>query len=211
MGMKLAAFWLALMACAGTAAADEDAEAAIGDTRLNAGDDVQFDSQVKGNAFAACGRVAHRACRSQSIFSAATSGVGTIDAISTWPVAICARRLYGEMRAAGGKHPRRARRVIEGSAASRWSVSGWRVGETACLRQIDRHQGAIPGPPSAPRAYRIGPDARIAGKVENRGGRPRGRSQAVTVAASRRCERQAVARRWARRDVMGGHLLFGSC
>ena len=215
MGRKLAAFWLALLACAGTAAADDEAEAAIGDTQLTAGDDVQIDEPVKGSAFAAGGRVGVTARVERSAWL--SGGDVTVSAPIGRDLYMAGGDLrlesvvYGRLRAAGG-HVRIAREaLVDGDASlagASIEVDGGIGGRLRAYGESIVINGAIGGDAELTgERIRIGPDARIAGSLYYRSGRPIViDSQAVV--SGEVAERQKD-RRWLRR-IGRGETFVGS-
>jgi hypothetical protein len=216
MGRKLAAFWLALLACAGTAAADDEAEAAFGDTRLTAGDDVQIDEPVEGNAFAAGARVGITARVERSAWL--SGGDVTVSAPIGRNLYMAGGDLrldsvvYGRLRAAGG-HVRIAREaLVDGSASlagGSIEVDGGIGGRLRAYGESIVINGTIGGDLELTgERIRIGPDARIAGSIIYRSGRPIAiDSQAVV--SGQVTERQKD-RRWLRRIGRGEAFAGGS-
>jgi cytoskeletal protein CcmA (bactofilin family) len=180
MGMKFTVFFLVMMACAGAAASDEDAQASIGDTRLSAGDDVQIDNPVKGSAFAAGARVGVTARIDGSAYL--SGGDVTVSAPIGHNLYMAGGDLrlegvvYGRLRAAGGNVRVARDALVDGNA----SLAGGSIevdgGVGRDLRAYGESiviNGVIGGDVElAGERIRIGPDARIAGKVEYRSGRP---------------------------------------
>lgn len=178
MGKSIAAFMLVLASGAGIAVADDNTYAAIGDSRLTAGDEVVLDEAVDGNAFAAGGRVEvqTRVDRSAFVSGGNVTVAGSIG-----------RNLYaaggdvriegnvdGNVRAAGGKI-RVAREAHFGGNAT-LAGGSIEVDGTVGMRLRaygDRIviNGTVGGDVElAGETIRIGPDARIAGRVEYRSG-----------------------------------------
>jgi len=220
MGRTFAAFWLALLACAGTAAADDEAEAEFGDTRLTAGDDVQVDEPVEGSAFAAGARVGVTARVEGSAYL--SGGDVTVSAPIGRNLYMAGGDLrlesvvYGRLRAAGG-HVRIAREALVDESASlaggSVEVDGGIGGRLRAYGETIVINGAIGGDVElAGDRIRIGPDARIAGSLYYRSGRPIViDSQAVVTGNV--VERQKD-RRWLRRigrgeSFVGGTFSFG--
>ena len=180
MGRKLAAFWLAMLACAGTAAADDESQAAIGDTRFTAGDDVQIDEPVQGSAFAAGARVGVAARVGRSAYL--SGGNVTVSAPVGHNLFMAGGDLrlesvvYGKLRAAGG-HVRIAREGLVDEDATLASgsieVDGGVGGDLHAYGDSIVINGAIGGDAElAGDRIRIGPDARINGSLYYRSGRP---------------------------------------
>lgn len=220
MGGKFAVLWLALMACSGAAAADDNAQASIGDTRLTAGDDVQIDSPVKGNAFAAGARIGVTARIDRSAWLSGGEVTVTAPIGRNLYMAGGDLRLegvvYGRLRAAGG-HLRVVRdALVDGSA----SLAGGSIevdgGIGRDLRAYGESiviNGVIGGDVElAGERIRIGPDARIAGKVEYRSGRPIVIDPEATI--GRGITEMQKERRWMRSigrgtTIMGATFSFG--
>jgi cytoskeletal protein CcmA (bactofilin family) len=220
MGVKFAVFWLALMACAGAAAADDDAQASIGDTRLTAGDDVQIDSPVRGNAFAAGARVGVTARIDRSAWL--SGGDVTVSAPVGRNLYMAGGDLrlesvvYGGLRAAGGNVRVVRDALVDGSA----SLAGGSIevdggigrdlrayGESIVINGVINGDVELAG-----ERIRIGPDARIAGKVEYRSGRPIVIDPEATI--GRGITEMQKERRWMRSigrgtTIMGTTFSFG--
>ncbi len=220
MGVKFAVFWLALMACAGAAAADDDAQASIGDTRLTAGDDVQIDSPVRGNAFAAGARVGVTARIDRSAWL--SGGDVTVSAPVGRNLYMAGGDLrlesvvYGGLRAAGGNVRVVRDALVDGSA----SLAGGSIevdggigrdlrayGESIVINGVINGDVELAG-----ERIRIGPDARIAGKVEYRNGRPIVIDPEATI--GRGITEMQKERRWMRSigrgtTIMGTTFSFG--
>jgi cytoskeletal protein CcmA (bactofilin family) len=220
MGVKFAALWLALMACAGAAAADENAQASIGDTRLTAGDDVQIDSPVKGNAFAAGARVAVTARIDRSAYL--SGGEVTVSAPVGRNLYMAGGDLrldgvvYGRLRAAGGNVRVVRDALVDGSASlagASIEVDGGIGRDLRAYGESIVINGVIGGDVElAGERIRIGPDARIAGKVEYRSGRPIVIDPEATIASG--ITEMQKERRWMRNigrgtTVMGTTFSFG--
>lgn len=220
MGVKFAALWLALMICAGTAAADDDAQASIGDTRLTAGDDVQIDSPVAGNAFAAGARVGVTARIDRSAFLSGGDVTVTAPIGRNLYMAGGDLRLegvvYGRLRAAGGNVRIVRDALVDGSA----SLAGGSIevdgGVGRDLRAYGESiviNGVVGGDVElAGERIRIGPDARIAGKLEYRSGRPIVIDPEATI--GRGITEMQKERRWMRNigrgaTIMGTTFSFG--
>lgn len=171
------AFALALAAVSG-ALADDAARASIGDTRLSAGDVVILEQPVDGNAFVAAGRVEIRERVRRSAF--VTGGDVTI----TGPIG---RNLFaaggdvridgqvdGRVRAAGGNIRVAGTARLDDSA----TFAGGTIEVDGEVRERLRAfgetiiiNGTIGGDVElAGESIRIGPDARIGGRVEYRTG-----------------------------------------
>ena len=163
----------------GVAAAEDSTEASIGDSRLTAGDVVVLEEPIDGNAFAAGSRVEvrERIDRSAFLSGGSVTVTGSVG-----------RNLY----AAGGEV--RIEGEVEGSARAAGGkirvASGARIGGSASFAgdsiEVDGSvgrglrafgdtivvNGSIGGDVEiAGENIRIGPDARIAGRVEYRSGR----------------------------------------
>ncbi len=180
MNSKIAIAWLVLTAMSGTATADDDARASIGDSRLAAGDNVQFDEPVEGNAFAAGGRVEVTARIDGNAFL--TGGDVTVSAPVGRNLYVAGGDLriesvvYGKLRAAGGKIRIAREAQVDGNvslAGASIEVDGGFGGNVRARGESIVINGAIAGDVDvAGESIRIGPDARIVGKVEYHGGRP---------------------------------------
>lgn len=180
MGKTVAACILLLAGGMGVAAADDDnARASIGDSRLTAGDEVVFDEPVEGSAFAAGARVEvrERIDRSAYLSGANVTVTGSIG-----------RNLYaaggevrlegevdGKVRAAGGKVRVAREGRIGGNAAfagDSIEVDGTVGGRLRAVGDTIAINGTVGGDVElAGDSLRIGPDARITGRVEYRSGR----------------------------------------
>jgi cytoskeletal protein CcmA (bactofilin family) len=208
------------MACAGAAAADDDVRASLGDTRLTAGDDVQIDSPVEGNAFAAGARVGVRARIDRSAWL--SGGDVTVSAPVGRDLYMAGGDLrlesvvYGRLRAAGGNVRVARAALVDGSA----SLAGGSIevdgGIGRDLRAYGESiviNGVIGGDVElAGERIRIGPDARIAGKVEYRSGRPIEIDPEATI--GRGITEMQKERRWMRNigrgtTIMGTTFSFG--
>ncbi len=158
--------------------AQDTARASIGDTRLSAGDEVVFDDPIDGNAFAAAGRVELRERVRRSAFI--TGG----DVVISGPIernlfaaggdVRLEGRVDGRVRAAGGKIRVASTARLEDSA----TFAGGTIEVEGEIRDRLRAfgdsiiiNGTIGGDVEvAGDDIRIGPDARIAGRVEYRSG-----------------------------------------
>jgi cytoskeletal protein CcmA (bactofilin family) len=219
MGGKFAVLWLALMACS-NAAADDNAQASIGDTRLTAGDDVQIESPVKGNAFAAGARVNVTAGIDRSAYLSGGEVTVTAPIGRNLYMAGGDLRLegvvYGRLRAAGG-HVRVVRAaLVDGSASlagGSIEVEGSIGGDLRAYGESIVINGVIGGDVElAGERIRIGPDARIAGSVEYRSGRPIEIDPEATIASG--ITEKQKERRWMRSigrgtTIMGTTFSFG--
>lgn len=177
MGRIAAAFVLTLAGISG-AVADDTARASIGDTRFAAGDEVILEEPVRGNAFAAAGRVELRERVRRSAF--VTGG----DVVVSGPIG---RNLFaaggdvriegdvdGRVRAAGGKVRVTGSARLEGSATlagGTIEVDGEVGGNLRAFGDTIIINGGVDGDIEvAGDNIRIGPDARIGGRVEYRSG-----------------------------------------
>lgn len=215
MGRKFAAFWLAALACAGTAAADEATEASIGDTRLMAGDDVQVNEPVEGNAFAAGGRVTVTARVDRSAFLSGGDVSVTAPIGRNLYMAGGDLRLdsvvYGKLRAAGG-HVRISREALVDGRASlaggSVEVDGGVGGGLRAHAESIVINGAIGGDVELTgERIRIGPDARIGGSLFYRSGHPIAIDPQAVVKGE--ITEQQKERRWLRR-IGRGEMVVGS-
>jgi hypothetical protein len=215
MGVKLAVFWLAMLACTGTAVADDETEAAIGDTRFTAGDDVQIDQPVEGSAFAAGARVGVTARVERSAYL--SGGDVTVSAPIGRNLYMAGGDLrlesvvYGRLRAAGG-HVRIAREALVDESASlaggSVEVDGGIGGGLNAYGESIVINGAIGGDLELTgERIRIGPDARIAGSISYRSGHPIAIDPQAVVSGEV-TERQKE-RRWLRR-IGRGETFVGS-
>ncbi|MGQ0385170.1 MAG: hypothetical protein ACT4UP_10880 [Gammaproteobacteria bacterium] len=177
MGRIIATIALA-MAGISTAAAEDEARAAIGDTRLSAGDEVVLDEPVEGHAFVAAGRVEIRERVEKSAFVTGgdvslTGDVGRNVYAAGGDVRV-AGEIGGRLRAAGGTVQLLSTGKVHGNAtlAGGSIVVDGEVGER--LRAFGESiliNGRIGGDVEvAGESIRIGPDARIGGRVEYRSG-----------------------------------------
>jgi len=211
----LALIFLGLAGATGPAIAEDNARASIGDTRLTAGDEVVFDEEVDGNAFAAGGRVESRSRIDRSAFL--TGGDVTV-------AGSIGRNLYaaggdvrlegkveGKVRMAGGKVRVARGAVIEDSATlAGGSIEvdgavGKRLrafGETIVIN------GTIGGDVElAGENLRIGPDARIGGRVEYRGSKDIELDPAAVVSGG--VTEMQQDRRWLRKFGRGATIAGG--
>ncbi len=169
--------WLVL-AVAGVASADDTARASVGDNRLSAGDEVTLDEYVPGNVYLAAGRVN----LDDRVGGSAFVTGGEVDVTGS-----VGRNLYaaggdlriegeveGNVRAAGGKVrvPRGARLrknvtlaggsvEMEGDVGEDLEV----FGESIVINGIIGGDLQIAG-----EDIRIGPDTRVAGRLEYKSG-----------------------------------------
>jgi len=170
--------WLALAGVTGVASAEDTARASVGDHRLSAGDEVSLGEYVPGNVYLAAGRV-HLDDRVGG--SAFVTG-GEVDVTGS-----VGRNLYaaggdlriegeveGDVRAAGGKV-----RVARGAKLrDNVTLAGGSVeveGEVGEDLHVYGESIVINGPVGgnlelAGESIRIGPEARIAGRLEYRSG-----------------------------------------
>lgn len=211
----LALVFLGLAGAAGPAVAEDNARASIGDTRLTAGDEVVFDEEVDGNAFAAGGRVESRSRIDRSAYL--TGGNVTV-------AGSIGRNLYaaggdvrlegeveGKVRMAGGKVRVTREAVIGGTATlAGGSIEvdgaiGKRLrafGETIVIN------GTIGGDVElAGENLRIGPDARIGGRVEYRGSKDIELDPAAVVGGG--VTEMQQDRRWLRKFGRGATIAGG--
>ncbi|MGQ0429293.1 MAG: bactofilin family protein [Gammaproteobacteria bacterium] len=161
-----------------TSYAEDEARASIGDTRLSAGDEVVLDEPVEGNAFVAAGRAEIRARVERSAFI--TGGDVTI-------IGPVGRRLYaaggdvriegeveGRVRAAGGKIRVASTARLNDSATfagGTIEVDGEIADRLRAFGETIVINGRIGGDVEvAGESIRIGPDARIGGRIEYRSG-----------------------------------------
>ena len=167
---------LLALAVAGVASASETTQAAFGDSRLVAGDEVTIDEYVPGNVYLAAGRVT---LENRVGGSAVLTG-GEVDVMGS-----VGRNLYaaggdlriegeveGDARAAGGKIriPRGARlrgdaSFAGGSIEMEGEVSGdlQSYGESIVVNGVVDGDLRLIG-----ETIRIGPDTRVAGRLEYR-------------------------------------------
>lgn len=216
MGKRHAVFWLALLALAGTAAADDQTQAAIGDHRFTAGDDVQIEEPVEGNAFAAGARVGVTARVGRSAFL--SGGEVTVSAPVGRNLYMAGGNVrldsavYGKLRAAGGHVRVASEALVDGDA----SLSGGSVevdgGVNGDLRAHGESiviNGTIGGDAELTgERIRIGPDARILGSLFYRSGGPIVIDSHADVSGEV-VERQKD-RRWLRRMGRGETFVGGS-
>jgi cytoskeletal protein CcmA (bactofilin family) len=216
MNRILTAIILVVAAGIGVAAAEDRTEAAIGDSRLTAGDVVVLDEPIDGNAFAAGSRVEVRGRVDRSVF------VSGGNVIVTGPVG---RNLYaaggdvriegqveGKARAAGGKVRMAREARIGGSAAfagESIEVDGAVGGRLRAFGDTIVINGSVGGDVEvAGENIRIGPDARIAGQVEYRSGRDIAVDPAAQVAGGVKELQQD--RRWLRKLGHGAAIFGGA-
>lgn len=179
MGKSIVACILLLAGGLGAAAADDNARASIGDSRLTAGDEVVFDEAIEGNAFAAGARVETRdRIERNAYLSGGHLTVGGSIGGNLYAAGGDVRlegEVEGKARAAGGKvRVAREARIIRSASFAGGSIEvdgsvGERlraVGDTIVIN------GTVGGDVElAGDNLRIGPDARIGGRVEYRSGR----------------------------------------
>ena len=216
MGGQFAGFWLAMLACAGVASADDETQAAIGDHRFTAGDDVQIDEPVKGSVFAAGARVDVTARIDRSAF--VSGGDVTVSAPIGRNLYMAGGNVrldgvvYGKLRAAGGQIRVAREALVDGDA----SLSGGSVdldgGVNGDLRAHGESiviNGVVGGDATlAGERIRIGPDARIAGDLIYRSGGPIAVDPHAAISGEI-LERQKD-RRWLRRIGRGETFVGGS-
>jgi len=216
MGGKFAVFWLAWLVFAGTAAADEGAEAAIGDTRFTAGDDVQIDQPVGGSVFAAGARVGVSARVERSAYlSGGDVSVSAPIGRSLYMAGGDLRLesvVYGKLRAAGGHVRIASEALVDGDAslaAGSVEVDGGVSGDLRANGESIVINGAIGGDVElAGERIRIGPDARIAGSLNYRSGRPIAIDPQAVVSGE--VTEYQKDRRWLRRIGRGETFVGGS-
>ncbi len=177
MGRIIAAFVMTMAGIA-TATAEDEARAAIGDTRFAAGDEVVVDERVYGNAFVAAGRVAVRERVDKSAFvtggDVSISGSVGRNAYAAGGDVRIEGEVEGRLRAAGGTVQLLRSARVKGNAtlAGGSIVVDGEVGER--LRAFGESiaiNGTVGGDVEvAGESIRIGPDARIDGRVEYRSG-----------------------------------------
>jgi cytoskeletal protein CcmA (bactofilin family) len=215
MGRFIAAIVLMLAAGIGTAATDDEAHASIGDTRLTAGDIVMLDEPIEGNAFAAGARVEVRERVDRSAF---VSGGDVTVAGSVGRNLYAAGgdvRLEGEVegtaRAAGGKIRVTREARIDGDtslAGGSIEVDGAVGGRLRAYGESIDINGIVGGDVEvAGEKIRIGPDARIAGRLEYRSGRDIVVHPEAQVALG--VTEQHRDRRWLRRVGEGAAIAGG--
>jgi cytoskeletal protein CcmA (bactofilin family) len=200
----------------GVAAAEDSTEASIGDSRLTAGDVVVLEEPIDGNAFAAGSRVELRERVDRSAF---LSGANVTMAGSV------GRNLYaaggevriegevkGKARAAGGKIRLSSEARIGGSAAfagESIDVDGSVGGRLRAYGDTIVINGSVGGDVEvAGENIRIGPDARIAGRVEYRSGRDIDVDPAAQVAGG--VSELQQERRWLRKMGRGAAIFGGA-
>lgn len=216
MNRTIAALMLVAAGGIGVAAAEDSTQASIGDSRLTAGDVVVLDEPIDGNAFAAGSRVELRERVDRSAFL--SGGNVTV----AGPVG---RNLYaaggevriesdveGRVRAAGGKIRVASSARIGGSAAFAGDSievdgavgRGLRAfGDTIVIN------GSVGGDVEiAGENIRIGPDARIDGRVEYRSGRDIEVDPAARVAGG--VTELQQDRRWLRKLGRGAAIFGGA-
>lgn len=173
----IAALVLALAAFA-AARADDTARASIGDTRLSAGDQVIFDEPIDGNAFAAAGRVEvrERVRRNAFVTGGDVSVSGHIgrNLFAAGGDVRLEGEVDGRVRAAGGKvRVLRGARLNGGATLAGGSieVNGEVNGRLRAFGESIEINGTVAGDVElAGEDIRIGPEARISGRVEYRTG-----------------------------------------
>jgi cytoskeletal protein CcmA (bactofilin family) len=168
--------WLAgwlLLAVAGTASANDSARASVGDNRLSAGDSVTLDEFVPGNAYLAGGRINLDDRVGGSAFVTGgevhvTGSVGRNLYVAGGDLRI-EGEVEGSVRAAGGKIrvPRGARlREDVSLAGGSIEVEGDIGGDLEVYGESIVINGVIGGDLRiAGEDIRIGPDARVAGRL----------------------------------------------
>lgn len=179
MGRTLAALILALAGGVGVAAAEDSAHASIGDSRLTAGDSVVLEEPIDGNAYAAGGRVEvlERIDGSAFVSGGDVTIAGSVG-----------RNLYaaggsvriegdveGKTRAAGGKIRVSSDARLGGGAifaGGSIEVDGAVARNLRAYGDMIVINGSVGGDVElAGENIRIGPDARIAGRVRYRSSR----------------------------------------
>jgi cytoskeletal protein CcmA (bactofilin family) len=216
MGRAIAALILLVSGGVGVAAAEDSTEASIGDSRLTAGDVVVLEEPIDGNAFAAGSRVELRERVDRSAF---LSG-GTVTMAGS-----VGRNLYaaggevriegevgGKARAAGGKiRVSPAARIVGSAAFAGDSIEvdgavGRRLrafGDTIVIN------GRVGGDVEvAGENIRIGPDARIDGRVEYRSSRDIDVDPAAQVAGG--VSELQQERRWLRKMGRAATIFGGA-
>jgi len=170
--------WLVLVGMAGVASADDTARASVGDHRLSAGDEVSLDEYVPGNVYLAAGRVN----LDDRVGGSAFVTGGEVDITGS-----IGRNLYaaggdlriegeveGDVRAAGGKiRVPRGARLRENVTLAGGSVEmEGDVGEDLeIFGESIVINGNIGGDLQiAGDSIRIGPDTRVAGRLEYKSG-----------------------------------------
>jgi len=198
------------------AQAGDTARASLGDTRLTAGDDVIIDEQVEGHAFVAAARVDVRAAVERSAFL--TGGDVTVSG----PIG---RNLYaaggdirlegtvgGKLRAAGGKIQIARGARVEGRATvagGKIEVDGEIDDDLRAFGESIVINGVVDGDAKlAAESIRIGPEARISGRLDYRSGAELKIDPAAQIADGTQEFRESE-RSWARRAFHGSPA-FGS-
>ena len=216
MDRTLVAIILVVAGGIGVAAAEDRTEASIGDSRLTAGDVVVLDEPIDGNAFAAGSRVEVRERVDRSVF---LSG-GTVTFAGS-----VGRNLYaaggevriegqveGKARAAGGKVRVAREARIGGSAAfagDSIEVDGAVGGGLRAFGDTIVINGSVGGDVEvAGENIRIGPDARIAGRVGYRSGRDIAVDPAAQVSGG--VAELEQDRRWLRKMGRGASIFGGA-
>lgn len=216
MNSKLAIVCLVLAGFAAAAQADDTARASFGDMRLSAGDKVTIDEYVNGNAFAAAGRIDVREGIRRNAFL--TGGDVTV----TGPIG---RNLYvaggdirlegtvdGKVRAAGGKIRVAPGARIQGRATiagGSIEVDGEIGGELRAFGESIVVNGIVKGDAElAGESIRIGPQARIDGRLNYRSGADIKVDPQAQVAQGVE-EVKESDRHWARRVFHGGPMFGG--
>lgn len=214
MNGTIAALILVAAGGIGVAAAEDSTQASIGDSRLTAGDVVVLEQPIDGNAFAAGSRVELRERVDRSAF---LSGANVTMAGSV------GRNLYaaggevriegeveGKARAAGGKIRVLPEARIGGSAAfagESIEVEGDVGSRLRAYGDTIVINGRVDGDVEvAGGNIRIGPDARITGRIEYRSGRDIDVDPAAQVAGG--VTELQQERRWLRK-LGHGAAIFG--
>ena len=169
---------LVLAGMAGVASADDSARASVGDNRLSAGDEVTLDEYVPGNVFLAAGRVNldDRVGGSAFVTGGDVNITGSIGhrLFAAGGDLRIEGEVEGDVRAAGGKLrvPRGA--MLRGDvtlAGGSVEMEGEVGGDLAAFGESVVINGVIGGDLKiAAEDIRIGPDTRVAGKLEYKSG-----------------------------------------
>lgn len=175
---RILAVILLSLSAATTAWAQDAARASIGDTRLAAGDSVVLDEPVDGNAFAAAGRVElrERVDRNAFVTGGDVSVIGPIgrNLFAAGGNVRVEGEVHGRMRAAGGKIRITSTARLHDNAilaGGTIEVDGEVSDRLRAFGDTIIINGRIGGDAElAGDTIRIGPDARIGGRIEYRTG-----------------------------------------
>jgi cytoskeletal protein CcmA (bactofilin family) len=199
----------------GAATAEDSTEASIGDSRLTAGDVVVLEEPIDGNAFAAGSRVElrERVDRSAFLSGGSVTMAGSVgrNLYAAGGEVRIEGEVEGKARAAGGKVRVSREARIGGSAAfagDSIEVDGAVGGRLRAYGDTIVINGSVDGDVElAGENIRIGPEARITGRVEYRSGRDIDVDAAAQVAGG--VSELQQERRWLRQMGRGATIFGG--